>query len=239
MIVHGRDYRKVDAVLGDLEGDHHEGAIADFSSLEAVRGMAAHITEQFGRLDVLVNNAGIYPVERLTTENGHELTFQVNHLSPYLLTHLLLPLLKAGAPARVITVASGAHAKGAIVFGDLMHDNDFEPFGAYADSKLANVMFAYALARKVEGTGVTSVCMDPGATDTKMLHAAHPDYEGRAADDAGRELAELCLSKTFGHSNGIYFRDGAPHRSSRASHDEEVQERLWQVSARLVGLKRW
>ncbi len=140
--------------------------VADLASLAQVRRLAAELAAALPRINVLVNNAGAIHMKRKHTVDGHETTFAVNHLAPFLLTSLLLPTLRASAPSRVVTVSSDAHRSGRIDFDDLMGAKDYAGMRAYAQSKLANVLFAYELARRLEGTGVTSNALHPGVVAT-------------------------------------------------------------------------
>ena len=137
--------------------------VADLASQQQIRSVAGEYLRRFDRLDVLVNNAAVLAwKERRLNEDGLQMTFAVNHLAPFLLTGLLLGRLKECAPARIVTVASGAHRKAEVDFDNLQNERDYSPFGAYCRSKLANVYFTYELARRLGGTGVTANCLHPG-----------------------------------------------------------------------------
>ena len=144
--------------------------VADLASQRQVRAVAAAFLARFDRLDVLINNAGVAGWgTRLVTEDGLERTFAVNHLAPFLLTALLSDRLKASAPARVVTVSSAAHRNYALHFDDLQGERRYSAFGAYSRSKLANILFTYELARRLEGTGVTANCLHPGVVATGIF----------------------------------------------------------------------
>jgi retinol dehydrogenase 14 len=194
---------------------------------------------------VLINNAGTIPKERETTADGLEMQLAVNHLAYFLLTNLLLDRLIAGAPARVINVSSGAHQGGTIDFGDLQSERRYDPVRVYGRTKLANVLFTYELARRLQGTGVTANCLHPGVIATRLL-----------ADYMNVPLVGGAIARTFGRSpeagsetsvylaaapevegvTGKYFVERREARSSRASYDEASQRRLWEVSAQLTAL---
>src|SRR6202035_106712 len=146
--------------------DRVDMALADFSRLAEVRRLADEILAGHVRLDVLVNNAGLFSPQYRLSADGFELTFAVNHLAPFLLTNLLLDRLKASAPARVVTVSSHVQAEGRIDFDNLQGVRDYSGQAAYSQSKLANVMFTNELARRLEGSGVTATCLHPGFVRT-------------------------------------------------------------------------
>ena len=218
--------------------------VADFSSQQQVREAAAAIQERCDRLDVLVNNAGVTPWERrVTDENGLELIFAVNHLAPFLLTNLLLDLLKSSAPARIVTVSSGAHRRVALNFDDLQNEERYVPFDVYSQSKLANVYFTYELARRLEGTGVTANCLHPGVVSTALFRHL-PPFLGFAVKLArpllltpaqgADTVVYLAASPAVAEQSGRYFEQREAVESSPISHDVEAARRLWEVSEALT-----
>jgi NAD(P)-dependent dehydrogenase (short-subunit alcohol dehydrogenase family) len=218
---------------------------ADLSSQRSIRDAAEAIRAHHPRLNVLINNAGTIPKERETTVDGLEMQFAVNHLAYFLLTNLLLDRLIAGAPARIINVTSGAHQGGTLDFDDLQSEHRYDPVRVYGRTKLANVLFTYELARRLQGTGVTANCLHPGVIATRLL-----------ADYMNVPLVGGAITRTFGGSpesgsetsvylaaapevegvTGKYFVERREARSSRASYDEASQRRLWEVSAQLTAL---
>src|SRR6266702_2016460 len=166
----GRDLARTGQVAAEIRAASGNPAVdgfaADLSSQAEVRRLAVAILDAYPRLDVLVNNVGGFWAHRHVTADDLEHTFAVNHLAPFLLTNLLLVRLTASAPARVVTVASGAHARGRIDFDDLQGERSYSAQRAYSQSKLANVMFTYELARRMEGTGVTATALHPGVVRT-------------------------------------------------------------------------
>jgi NAD(P)-dependent dehydrogenase (short-subunit alcohol dehydrogenase family) len=217
---------------------------ADLSSQAAIRHAAAEIQNRYPRLNVLINNAGIIPRHREVTADGLEMQFAVNHLAYFLLTNLLLPQLRAGAPARVVNVSSGAHTHASLDFDDLQSERGYDPTDAYSRTKLANVLFTYELARRIRPAELTVNCLTPGVVATRMLR----DYLGHSAGGRvdstfGASPAEgaetsvyLASSPEVAAVTGKYFDRKRPVRSSRASYDEAAARRLWEVSARLTGL---
>ena len=166
----GRDAARTEAAAEQLrgEGGQVDVFVADVSAQREVRRLADEVLAAYPRLDVLVNNVGGYWATRHTTVDGLEHTFAVNHLAPFLLTNLLLDRLRASAPARVVTVSSGAQAMGSIDFDDLQGERDYSGQRAYNQSKLANVMFTYELARRLQGSGVTANALHPGVVRTNF-----------------------------------------------------------------------
>ena len=166
----GRDQARTEAAAAGIGAAPGSPAVdafaADMSAQAGVRRLAAQVLDTYPRLDVLVNNAGGFWAHRHLTADGLERTFALNHLAPFLLTSLLLDRLTASAPARIVTVSSGAHAGGRIDFDDLQGERDYSGQRAYSQSKLANVMFTYELARRLEGSGVTATVLHPGVVNT-------------------------------------------------------------------------
>jgi NAD(P)-dependent dehydrogenase (short-subunit alcohol dehydrogenase family) len=222
---------------------------ADLSRQGDVRRLAAEVRGRVDRLDVLVNNAGALFDERRTTPDGVEATLALNHLAYFLLTtELLAPLRAAGAAtgdARVVVVASGAHAAvRALPLDDLQGERRWAPFRAYAVSKLANVMFTYALARRLSGTGVTANALHPGVIASGFGRGAAGPFAwlfrlGRpffATPERGaRTSVYLASDPAIRGATGGYYEKRRPARSSAASHDVAAQEALWAESVRLVG----
>ena len=218
---------------------------ADFESQRQIRDLADAYKRAHNRLDVLVNNAGLYLSERHETEDGIEATWAVNHLAPFLLTHLLLDVIKASAPARIVTVASDAHRAGTLDFDDLEMKKKYRWIAAYAQSKLANVVFTYELARRLEGSGVTATCMHPGTVATgiwnrnknvlnAVLRLFKPVYMNPKKSAAA--VVRLAVAPDVEGVTGKYFDRMNQANSSADSHDKEIAARLWQVSAERVGV---
>jgi retinol dehydrogenase 12 len=228
---------------GNAEVDY---LLADLSSQAAVRGVADAFQRRYGALHVLVNNAGAVFMRRQQTADGLELTFALNHLAPFLLTNLLLDTLRANTPARVVTVGSMAHRGAHIPFDDLQQTKGrYSAFGVYGQTKLANIMFTYALARRLEGSGITANTLHPGFVGSNFARNNGPVMN--AAMSLARPFAinvekgaatsiYLASSPEVASVSGQYFYKCKPSRSSQASYDVAAQERLWQVSEQLTGL---
>jgi NAD(P)-dependent dehydrogenase (short-subunit alcohol dehydrogenase family) len=221
--------------------------VADMSSQSEVRRLAEEILQSLARVDVLVNNVGGYWNNRHITADGVERTFAVNHLAPFLLTNLLLDRLTRSSPARVVTVSSQAHVRGRIQFADLRGENSYSGARAYGQSKLANVMFTYELARRLRGSGVTATVLHPGVVRT-AFGAEDPGSIRRLLVPLARRFMKspeqgavtsiyLASAPELRDVSGQYFANRMPKRSSKRSYDEAAAARLWQVSADLVGLQ--
>jgi NAD(P)-dependent dehydrogenase (short-subunit alcohol dehydrogenase family) len=219
--------------------------VADLSSQRSVREAAEAIRARYPRLHVLINNAGVIPRTREVTVDGLEMQFAVNHLAYFLLTNLLLGQLVAGAPARVVNVSSGAHQGGTIDFADLQSERRYDSVRVYGRTKLANILFTYELARRTRTLGVTANCLHPGVIATQLL----ADYMnvpglggevgrtlGDSPDQGSETIVYLAASPEVAGVTGRYFVGRREGRSSPASYDEELQQRLWEESARLVSL---
>ena len=218
---------------------------ADLSSLDEVRRLAAHLLERHERIDVLVNNAGLVAGRRTLTVDGLELTMAVNHFAPFLLTNLLLDRLKASPPARVVTTASDAHRGGLVDVADLNGERKWSAWSAYGTSKLANILFTRALARRLEGTGVVANTFHPGVIRTGLARGAPlPIRLGwRAASvffgsprKGARTLVYLASAPEAADVSGGYFADSRLATPSLQAQDDELAEELWKASAELTGL---
>lgn len=236
VIVHGRDSERAEAarrqVIESSGNKQVAAAVGDFAELDQVASLARDVQSRFASLRVLINNAGVVSNERRVTPDGNELTFQVNHLAPFLLTNLLLPLLKRNAPARIVNVSSMVHTSGTIDFGDLRMESGYRGYSAYSNSKLANVLFTLALARRLEGTNVTVNALHPGVISTKLLHAT---FSGGAPVETGSETpVYLAVSPEVEGVTGRYFKNRRSAKPARKARDEELQEHLWRVSEELT-----
>jgi NAD(P)-dependent dehydrogenase (short-subunit alcohol dehydrogenase family) len=212
----------------------------DLGSLASVREAAAEVMPRFESVHVLVNNAGVNLRRRATSVDGHEMTFAVNHLGPFLLTMLLLPRLRASAPSRIVTVTSKYERWGRIEFGDLGLTRRYTAFRAYSRSKLANVLFTYELADRLRGSEVTANCIHPGLVATDLMRDLprwlRSLYEPflLTPERAARFVIRLAASSELEGLSGRYFERDHEARSSRQSYDEQLRTRLWRVSEDFV-----
>jgi retinol dehydrogenase 14 len=247
----GRDLGRAEQAAADIRDASGNPAVdvfaADMSSQAEVRRLAAAVLDAYPRLDVLVNNVGGFWAHRHTTAEGLERTFALNHLAPFLLTSLLLDRLKASAPARVVTVSSGAQGMGRIDFDDLQGARNYSGQRAYNQSKLANVMFTNELARRLEGTGVTANSLHPGVVRTNfgsedqagffalMSRVALPLLKTPA--QGARTPVYLASAPDVDGVTGQFFVNRKPRTANKGAYDSDMTARLWQVSADLVGMR--
>jgi NAD(P)-dependent dehydrogenase (short-subunit alcohol dehydrogenase family) len=232
--------RTVDEIEAAVANARVDVVLADFASLAAVRAAAAEIGRRYGALHVLVNNAGLANKLRTLSADGLELTLAVNHLAPFLLTRELMPLLRAGAPSRIVTVASAAEAHGPIDFDDLQSEKHYRGYLAYGKTKLANVMFTYELAARLAGSGVTANCLHPGAVATDLLrklpwllYALISPFLLTPEQGAATPVYLASSPQVEGVSGGYYVKCNAA-RSSPRSYDAIARTRLWEVSEAMV-----
>ena len=245
VLVHGRDGARGATALAAVRAASSAAAspalyTADLSTCAGVRGLAAAVLEDCPRLDVLVANAGVYAPERVETADGVELTFAVNVVAPLLLTAELLPALRAAAPARVVVVSSASHWTGELHWDDLQlaAPGVYDGRRAYDRSKLAVLMLTLALARRLEGSGVTAVCLDPGDVATTMLAAGWPELPGISVEDGAVTSVYLASAPEAAGLSGVYFEDGAAATPLAAALDAPAQERLWAAVEELAGRLR-
>jgi NAD(P)-dependent dehydrogenase (short-subunit alcohol dehydrogenase family) len=246
----GRDPLRAEQAATDIRTESGNPAVAafaaDLSVQSQVRHLAGELLDRYPRIDVLINNVGGFWATRRVTIDGAEHTFAVNHLAPFLLTSLLLDRLKQSAPARVVTVSSINQAMGKINFDDLHGELKYSGQKAYDQSKLANVLFTYELARRLEGTGVTATVLHPGSARTAfacedpslmyriVFPLARPFL--KTAEQGAVTSIYLASCPELEGTTGQYFSNCQPKRTNKCSYDSELAARLWQVSAQLVGL---
>lgn len=239
VLLHGRNPSRGNAVLQNIRrisGHYrHDLFIADFASLNQVRKMAADIQQRYNRLDILVNNAGVYIAERQLSGEGYEMTFAVNHLAPFSLTNLLLDLLRKSTPSKIINISSVAHQNAHLDFDNLHGEKQYDPYGAYALSKLANLLFTYELANLLEGSGMTAIALHPGVVATKLLRAGFGSLEADTAEEAAKRILYVA-SSDGDHTSGKYFVNDREKSSSSQSRDVKLQKEFWSLSQRLTGI---
>lgn len=252
LVVVARDPARGKAAVAELAATtgnpRVELLLADLASQASIRQAAEAYRHGHDRLDVLVNNAGGYWASRHVTPDGLEWTLAVNHLAYFLLTNLLVDLLQASDPARVVNVTSSAQAFGDICLDDLQFERRYQGQAAYNQSKLANVLFTYELARRLEGHGVTVNCGVPGVTRTNfgrddsgpvmrlLTPLARPFM--RSPEQGADTVLYLASSPEVEGVTGGYFASRRPRRSSKRSYDRELARRLWRVSEELTGLRQ-
>jgi NAD(P)-dependent dehydrogenase (short-subunit alcohol dehydrogenase family) len=237
VLLHGRSPERLEATLEELRSqtgsEKVNSYLADLFSLAAVRHLAERIFSEHDRLDVLVNNAGLISPERGESEEGYELTFAVNYLSHFLLTRLLLPLLKDSAPARIVNVASAGQSP--VDFSNLMLERGYDAMKAYSQSKLAQVMFTFELAEHLRDTGVTVNALHPASLmDTKMVQSTF-GYTMSTVEEGTQAVVRLAVSPKVEGVTGHYFDGRRQARANRQAYNPRVRNRLWVLSEQLCG----
>lgn len=248
-LIHARTAEKTEQAVTAIRaasGNHLvQGFQADFMDQAQVRRLATEVMAATDRLDVLVNNAATYNKYRQMTADSHEATFAVNHLAIFILTRELLGLLEQSAPARVVNVSSEAHQRASNI-EDWESRQSYSAYQAYARSKLANVMFSYDLAHRLEGTGVTVNACHPGLVDTGIIDTGLDHWYSRwlipiakrvaiPVEEGARTPLWLAMSDDVEGVTGKYFKDMKATSSSLVSHDPTIGARLWNISLRYTG----
>ena len=239
VLLHGRDLAKGEKVLAEIRAAGGDVAFykADLASLAEVRDLAKAVQARHARLDVLVNNAGVGLFgggARQESGDGQELHFQVNYLAPFLLTHLLLPTLKASAPSRIVNVSSIGQAP--IDFDDVMLERSYTGMQGYCQSKLAQIMFTIDLAEKLKGSGVTVTSLHPGTfMDTNMVLGAGMKPQTPVQDGADA-VFRLAAAPDVEGETGVFYNQQTLGRANDQAYDAAARKRLWDLSLKLAGL---
>jgi len=237
VLLHGRNPERLEAVLEEVRGQKGGGEagsyLADLSSLAAVRGLAERILSDEEQLDVLVNNAGIISRRRRVSEDGVELTFAVNYLSHFLLTGLLMPLLRDSVPARIVNVASAGQSP--LDFSNPMLERGYDAMKAYSQSKLAQIMFTSELAKRQRNTGVTVNALHPASLmDTKMVQDTF-GYTMSTVEEGAEAVVRLAVSPEVQGLTSAYFDGTRGARADQQAYDPQARSKLWDLSGQLCG----
>ena len=250
VVITGRNAERGKEAVGEIKARSGSDAVslllADLSTQAEVRRLAEEFRSGHDRLDVLVNNAGVVNQKRSETADGIESTLATNHLAPFLLTELLLDLLKGSAPSRIVTTASEAERWGRMDFDDLQSRKRYGAFPVYGMTKLANIMFTIDLGEKLEGTGVTATCFHPGAVNTNFgngtgsigtfLFRAFKPFM-RSPEKGAETLVYLASSPDVDGMTGKYLSDLKLITAKSAAYDAEIRRKLWEASEKLTGTK--
>ncbi len=237
IIIHGRNEERCKSVVAEIVDKTRNSNIdylsADFASLSQVKEMANSINSKYERLDVLINNAGVYENEKLFTLDRYEMTFGVNYLAHFLLTILLLDLLKTSNPSRIINVSSIAHANCDFDLKNLNSDKHFDSYNAYAISKAANILFTYSLAESLKGTNVTVNSLHPGVITTKLLEKGF-SMQGASLEEGTSTSVYLASSMEVDEVTGKYFINSEEISSTPFTYDMKLQENFWNISLKMI-----
>jgi NAD(P)-dependent dehydrogenase (short-subunit alcohol dehydrogenase family) len=249
LVLAGRTPERCQEALAEVKAAGGEDAVmlqADLSSLAGMRKLAEDVLARCDRLDVLVNNAGITLMKRTTTDDGFETTFAVNHLAYFVVTGLLLPLLRRSTPARIVSVASDMHQFGQIDLDDLQNEKSYRGLRVYGQSKGANILWNLELARRLEGTGVTANCLHPGGVRTNLGrgNSAILDLLQRALtvvmkspEQGAQTSIWLASSPDVEGVSGRYYASCREKRPASWARDPHTARRLWEISEELTGLR--
>jgi NAD(P)-dependent dehydrogenase (short-subunit alcohol dehydrogenase family) len=244
LVMVSRNRQRGEAARAEVEQQTGNSSVelllADLSSQQSIRKLAREFEAGHDRLHLLVNNAGMSSPRRTETADGLETVFATNHLGPFLLTNLLLPVLKASAPSRIVTVSSGAQAMGKLDFDDLQSARSYGEIRVYNASKLANILFTCELARRIEGSGVTANAVEPGFVKTNLKvpfpFSIFSFMRGKAVDGAKPSIF-LASSPEVEETSGAFFNNkGVAIKSSKVTYDAATAARLWKVSSELTHL---
>ncbi|MCC5886261.1 MAG: SDR family oxidoreductase [Gammaproteobacteria bacterium] len=240
-----RDTDKTQQALATINAQAATPAVnlpVDLASLASVRTLAERFLEQHDRLDVLINNAGLFPIRQQFTADGFEMQIGVNHFSHFLLTHLLLDTLRASAPARVVTVSSKLHTKGSIDFDSFKGFTKYSAQVAYNQSKLANVLFSAELADRLADSGVTANALHPGGVATDIVRDL-PWLVRKliglifiSPEEGAKTTIMLASDPSLATTSGAYFDQCQRRDPSPLAQDKALRQRLWDASAEAVGL---
>lgn len=237
VFVHGRSQQKAERAANELAHaagcGTAEAVSGDLSDMRAVVALAHQVKEKTASLDVLLNNAGVYEHERRLTCDGLETTMAVNHFAPFLLTFKLLHCLQAATQGRVVTVSSAAHQGAKLEVKDLTFARGYHAYTAYASSKLANILFTAALAKRFVGTSVSANCLHPGVIATKLLHKGW-GAGGAPIEEGARTSVYLASADAVSNINGGYFIDCHQAAPSRVAQDAQLAQALWEATVDLL-----
>ena len=250
LVLVGRSKEKCEQAIQYIKATNANASLdyllCDLSSQKSLRQLAKDFLDTYNRLDILINNAGAVYSELQYSEDAIEMQFAVNHLAAFLLTNLLLDILKQSVPARIINVASHSHYRGKINFDDIYHTEKYWAMTVYEQSKLANVLFTYELDRMLEDSGITVNALHPGVVDTTIVTINSKGIVsfawrvirlfGMSAADGAKTSIYLATSEEVATTSGKYFNKCNPKKSSRASFDKEAALKLWQISKTLTKL---
>jgi NAD(P)-dependent dehydrogenase (short-subunit alcohol dehydrogenase family) len=235
VLVHGRSEARASQAVKELGSGDFEPVWGDLASLKEVAALADRVLQKHPVLDVLINNAGVFMKERVLSPDGFELTMAVNHFGHFLLTHRLLPALRAAPKARIVHVSSMAHLRGTLDLNDLGFERDFHGYTAYSASKPANVLFSNELARRLHGSHVTSNALHPGVIRTKLLATGFG--VGGASLASGAVTSVYCATAPqLDGVSGEYFSDARRSEASREARDVKLQREFYELSCRLTGV---
>lgn len=248
VVLVGRNHQRIEAALAHIRNDLPTAKlgsfVADLSRVSEIQLLAQHIAQTYQRVDVLINNAGAFYQSRQLSADGIEMTFALNHMAPFVLTNLLLNQLRASAPARIINVSSAAHQSASIDFDDIQFAKRYSGWTAYAQSKLANLLFTYELADRLQDSDITVNALHPGFVNTGFAQGTQSlfstvfgllqKYAAISPEQGAQTSVYLATSQDVNNVTGRYFVKSQPVASSRASYEYTARRKLWDLSTKLM-----
>ncbi|MCJ8728538.1 hypothetical protein PDJAM_G00005540 [Pangasius djambal] len=247
VIIACRDMEKADAALKEIiEASGNQNVVCkklDLADTSSIREFAQNINSEEKQLNILINNAGVMACPYGKTADGFEMQIGVNHMGHFLLTFLLIDLLKRSAPARIVTVSSMAHKWGTINLDDINSEKSYDKSKAYSQSKLANVLFTRCLAKKLQGTGVTTYVLHPGVVQTELWrHLNRPQQAAvwllkpftKTSVQGAQTTIYCAVAPELETESGNYYSDCAPESCSSAAKDDDMAQRLWDLSCQML-----
>lgn len=238
IIIHGKDDKKIEKTVKFIKDNTRNENIdyvkADLSLLKDIKEMSEILEKKYKKIDVLINNAGIFSHKRIITPDGFELTFMINYLSHFYLTYLLFPLLK-NKGTRIINVSSMAHSSD-LDFDNLQGEKGYNGYTAYSYSKLMNILFTFELAERVNKYNITSNCLHPGVINTKLLNEGW-GMGGSSVEIGAQTSVFLAASDEVSEITGRYFVNKSVSNPAQISFDSNIRKRLWNLSEDLLSIK--
>lgn len=237
VVIHGRSKERVASAVNELQeitrNKNITGFVSDFSSLRNVKNSVSDLIPKLEKLDVLINNAGVYMNSRVLSAEGFEMTFAVNHLAHFLLTNELLPLIRKSEKGRIVHVSSMTHTSGVMDFDNLNSERSFSPYSAYCLSKLANVLFSNELANRLNGSGITSNSLHPGVIGTKLLRAGFK-IQGDTIKKGAETSVYLASSPEIDNISGKHFVNNKIAPYHPAADDKAILKNFWELSEKMI-----
>lgn len=245
-----RDMEKANAALKEvIEASGNQNVVTcrlDLADTKSIREFAEKINTEEKQVNILINNAGVMVCPYGKTADGFEMQIGVNHMGHFLLTYLLLDLIKSSAPARIITVSSMAHKWGAINLEDINSEKSYDKRKAYSQSKLANILFTRSLAKRLEGTGVTTYVLHPGVVQTDLWrHLSKPEQAvmwmarpfTKTSVQGAQTTIYCAVAPELDTESGKYYSDCAPANCAQAALDDDMAQRLWELSCKMLSIE--
>ena len=237
VIVHGRNLKKAENTIKRIREKSNKGSLtpvyADLNSFEQIENMADDLHNHFDKLDILINNAGVFKPQREVNQENLEVTFAVNYVAPFFLTNLVIDLLRKPKSAKIVNVVSQVHSNH-LDFQNLQHERGYSGTKAYALSKTCLIMFTYVLADKLQDADITVNCLHPGVINTKLLQSAMGSF-GASPSEGVDAILYVATSSDVENMTGKYFKNNKPQRSKDITYNKETQQKLWEKTEQLIG----